>query len=128
MALISSDLRIYYSGNAYVSGMCSRWDCSDYTITMEMWLKKGPLLTLMDNIRPGAVRELKRVVYSPKFYDSTWRGYNTLRLKPVVGTELYRMRGREKIIYPKSISSSPLPGVSGWIATKIESCVSGGSI
>ena len=128
MALISSDLRIYYSGNAYVSGMCSRWDCDNYSMVFEIWLKKAPLQALQDNIRPGAVKELKRVIYSPKFYDSTWQGKNTLRLKPVVGTELYRMRGREKIIYPKNIGSSPLPGASGWLEVKVEGSISGASL
>jgi len=128
MSKWEKDLNIYYSGSHYVSGHCSRFDISDYSVIIETWLKKAPLEALVSNIRPGAVKELKRVIFSPKFYDSTWQGKNTLKIRPTEGTELYRMRGKEKIIYVKGISSSPLEGNSLWIATKIEGCVSGSSL
>lgn len=122
------DIYIYFSGTRYVSGMCTRWDTSDYNISVELWLKKTPLIDLSSNVRPGAVKELKRVIFSPKFYDSSWTGKNTVKLRPVVGTELYRMRGSEKIIYVKNISSTPIAGNSGWLDVKIEGAISGGSI
>ena len=122
------DLNIYYDGDSYITCKCSRFDVQDYNVIMETWLNKAQLKLINDNIRPGAVKELKRVIFSPKFYDATWQGNNTLRLKPVQGTSLYRMRGSEKIIYPKNISSTPLPGDSGWINCKVEGAISGASL
>ena len=121
------DLSIYYGAGLGSSFdvRCSRWDCDNYNIIVEAWLTKSQLNALMNNTRPGAVKELKRVIFSPKFYDSSWQGYNTILIKPTVGTSLYHMRGKEKIIYCKNISSSPLPGDSLWLNCKIEGAISG---
>lgn len=121
------DFYIYYSGNSYVSGMCSRWDVQDYNITIETWLKKGPFNILNDNIIPGATRELYKILGKPKFVDSSWQGKNTLRLSPVAGTKLYKMR-RQVLIYPKSINSQPINGPSGWLNVKIEGYTSSNSL
>jgi len=124
------DLNLFYSGNSYITARCNRFDVQDYSIIVECWLKKDDLLTLQENTRPGAIKELNRVVYAPKFYDSTWQGKNTLKLRPIANSQstLHQMRGSEKICYPKSISSFPLPGESTWIAVKIESVISGSSL
>ena len=121
------DLNIYYGAGLtnHVTARCSRWNVQDYNIIIEMWLKKSQLNALMNNTRPGAVKELKRVIFSPKFYDMSWSSRNTLKLKPVQNTNLYKMRGSEKIIYPTNISSSPLPGDSMWINVKLEGKLSG---
>lgn len=128
MTLEDEDLRIYYSGNSYVQGRCHRFDIQDYNVICEVWLKKSDLVNLQNNIRPSAVKELKRVVYAPKFYDSSWSGKNTLKLKPVNSTGLSKMRGVEKVVYPSTISSSPLEGSSGWLNVKIESKISGSTL
>ena len=125
---VDLDLNIYYSGNSYVSGRCHRWDCSDYGIVIETWLKKSDLLALQNNIRPGAVKEFKRVIFSPKYYDASWQGKNTLKIRPLQGTSLYKQRGSEKIGYVKNISSTPIAGTSGWLNCKIEMNISGSSI
>ena len=121
------DLSIYYGAGLGSSFdvRCSRWDCDNYNIIVEAWLTKSQLNALMNNTRPGAVKELKRVIFSPKFYDMSWSSRNTLKLKPVQNTNLYKMRGSEKIIYPTNISSSPLPGDSMWINVKLEGKLSG---
>jgi hypothetical protein len=121
------DLYIYFSGNHYISGMCSRWDANDYSITIETWLKKGPFNDLNDNIRPGAVKELYKILGKPKFVDTSWTGENTLRLSPVAGTKLYKMR-RQTLIYPKNITSTPIKGPSGWLQIKIEGYTSSNSL
>ena len=122
------DLKIYYSGNSYVAGRCHRWDSNDYSIVIETWLKKSDLLALQNNIRPGAVKEFKRVIFSPKYYDASWQGKNTLKIRPLQGTSLYKQRGSEKIGYVKNISSSPIQGPNGFLNCKIEMNISGSSI
>jgi len=121
------DLNIYYSGNSYISGMCSQWDTQNYGITCELWLKKGPFTSLNDNIRPGAVKEFYNILGKPKYMDTSWQGLNTIRLSPVNGTQLYKMRN-EKVVYPKSITSSPIVGTSGWIVVKIDALTSSNSL
>jgi len=117
------DLNIYYSGNNYVSGMCSQWNTQNYNITCEIWLKKNAFTALNDNIRPGAVTEFYNILGKPKYIDTSWQGLNTIRLSPVAGTQLSKMRN-EKVVYPKYITSSPIPGASGWINVKIDALTS----
>jgi hypothetical protein len=123
------DLYIYFSGNHYVSGNCSRWDVNDYSVVIETWLKKRAYNDLNDNIRPGAVKELYKILGKPKYVDTSWQGKNTLRLYPVPGStsKLNKMR-REVLIYPKSITSNPIKGPSGWIQIKIEGYTSSNSL
>lgn len=123
------DLKIFYSGNAYVSGMCSRWDCSNYNLICETWLKKDAFNKLNDNIRPNAVKELYKILGRPKFVDTSWQAKNTIRFKPVAyhQSQLSRMR-RETVAYPKSITSSPLEGESGFLNVKLECFVSGNNL
>ena len=123
---MKTDLRLYFSGNSYVSGNCSRWDVSDYSIIIELWLKKKAFNDLNDNIIPGATREFNKILGRPKYIDETWVGKNTLRLYPIPGphSKLHKMR-REIVIYPKSITSSPVNGPSLWLNCKIEGYISG---
>jgi hypothetical protein len=121
------DLYIYYDSTHYVSGMCSRWDAQNYSIIVEMWLKKGAFNDLNDNIRPGAVKELYKILGKPKYVDTSWTGDNTLKLSPVAGTKLFKMR-RQTLIYPKSITSIPINGPSKFINVKIEGFTSSNSL
>ena len=126
------DLKIYYSGTAYIEGRTSRYDQQDYSIIFETWLKKSDLNTLRDNIRPGATAELYNVLGKPRFYDKTWVADNTIRIKPNYSSNnsnsnLMYMR-EEQVIYVKNISDSPIKGGSGWLNLKIEGYISGSTL
>jgi len=125
-----ADLYIYYdsfTGNDYIDCYCSRWDTNNYEIVIETWIKKTDLQTLRDNITPNAVGELYNILGRPKYYDKTWSSENTLKLKPNSNSStsnLNNMR-REKLIYVKNITDSPIKGANGWFNVKIEGYVSG---
>lgn len=130
-----NDLAIFYGqglDTEYIDCRCSRWDVQDYSVTVETWLYKDNVDTLMENIRPGAVRELYKILGKPHFVDSSWQGYNTLRLYPTPSSQkmnnstLHRMR-RNQIIYPKTITIHPIRN-SQWIETKIEGYISGNTL
>ena len=145
----TKDLVIYYGNrdkesNQYIEGWCTRWDVDNYNIIVSTWLNKADLQTLKDNIRPGAIKELKRIIYSPKFYDSTWQGKNTLLIVPNIYTKwnvfggygeekikpestLSKMRN-EKTIFVKTVTEHPLEADAGWIELKLECSISGGVI
>ena len=129
--MTENDLSIYYSSLSsphFINCWGSRWDVQDYSIIIETWMKKDDMLTIQDNTVPGAVGELYKILGRPLYYDSTWQGGNTIKLSPIDGYELSNMRS-EKLIYPKSISTSPQKGDSGWLNVKIEGYISGtGSI
>jgi len=123
------DLYISYSGmtpSNYIKCWCSRWDVSDYTVTIETWLDKGDLNILVDNLRPGAVSELYQVLGRPFYYDKSWTGANTIMItpNPSSSSNLKNMR-KEIIIYPKNISSSPIVGLEGIFSVKIDGYISG---
>jgi len=128
---VSGDLKIYYDnldGTNYIDCNCSRWDVQNYDIVVETWMKKSDLQTLRSNITPGAVGELYTILGRPRYYDRTWDGSNTLMLSPNEDSStsnLHRMRGKDKLIYVKNISDTPLPGESGWLSVKIEGMISG---
>lgn len=127
MTIPDFDLKIFYSGNSYVTGRCSRFDVQDYNIIIETWLKKSDFNNLNNNIRPGATKELYKILGRPKFVDSSWQGKNTLRLVPVVGTQLHTMRN-QVVVYPKSITSVPCEAEKGWLAIKIDAMTSSNSL
>jgi len=123
----SGNLIIYYSSLAaphYINCWCNRWDVSDYTVTIETLMKKNDLKTLMDNTRPGAVRELYQVLGRKVYYDSTFERKNTLKISPASSSRLYNLR-KEQIIYVKNLSSTPLPGRRDFLSVKIDGYVSG---
>jgi hypothetical protein len=100
---------------------CTRFDISNYTVTVEIILNKDKLDDLLDNIVPGAVGELYVLLGKPKHYDSTWSNANTIILEPssnIINT-LKEMRDKY-VVYVKNISSSTIEGVSGRINVKIE--------
>lgn len=123
---MSGDIYIYYSGSSYIECDCSRYDISNYSVTIETWLKKSDLQTLRSNITPGAVGELYKVLGRPTYYDKTWTKDNTLRITPQSASDssLHDMRN-EKVIYVKNMSDSPIYGPSGWLNVKIEGYISG---
>lgn len=125
----SKDLKIYYlslTGNDFICCNCSRWDTNNYSIVIETWLTKSDLQILRDNITPGAVGELYKILGEPTYYDKTWEGRNTIMLIPQDTSQgtLSNMRG-EKVCFPKTITTSTMKGDDGWIMCKIEAYISG---
>jgi len=139
------DLLIYYgsrTGQSFIDCWCTRWDQSNWNITVETFLDKSDLNTLLDNTLPGAVGELWEVLGSIVHYDQSWEGLNTIKFTPhpyttftpntgnFSGTnksDLSDMRN-ETIVYVKNITTSPVEGDSGIINVKIEAVKSGGTI
>lgn len=138
------DMFIYYGdmdndSKEFIDCWCSRWDVSNYSVTIETWLKKEDLNLIQNNIKPGAIGELYVILGRPRYYDSTWQEQNTLRIRPVNYTSreyatdtweeegtsnLPRMRN-DAIIFVKNTVSSPLEGSNGLISYKIEGMISG---
>lgn len=126
------DLIIFYGDisryDNIIQARASRWDVQDYSIIVSTWIKKDDLLRLRNNIRPGAIKQLNRVVYAPKFYDSTFSGKNTLRFLPAPTathmpfSTLNKMR-QDTIGYVQTITEHPIEN-SDWIDVKIEAKVS----
>jgi len=126
------DIKLFYSGNSYITCYASRWDDSNYSVTIETWLKKSDLNLLRTNIRPGAVGELYTILGKPKFYDKSWSTKNTITIYPNSGSyrdnsNLMNMRNKQTL-YVKNISDNPIAGNSGWINVKIEGNVSSSRI
>lgn len=126
------DLLIYYdtlTDNDFIECWCSRWDTDNYSVIAETWLKEDEYNTIRDNIRPGAVAEMFNVLGKPHYYDKSWSGKNTLRLKPnpLSHSTLPEMR-KDTIIYVKNVTTYVPEGASGFIYTKIEGQISGNCI
>lgn len=116
------------SGNScYIKCKCSRWDVQNYNVIIETWLNKSNYEDLRDSVRPGAVGELYNILGRPRYYDKSWRSYNTLWIYPdtTSNSNLKNMRDGNTLIYVKNINSSPVAGASGWINIKIEGMISG---
>ena len=143
----TKDLVIYYGSrdketNQYIEGWCTRWDVQDYNVIISTWLSKADLQTLKEHIRPGAVKELFKVLGKPKFYDSTWQGMNSLRLVPNIHTKwnvfagygdekikpestLYKMRN-EKTVFVQNLTENPCGADTNYINIKLDCKISGG--
>jgi hypothetical protein len=127
------DLLIFYDNLMnpnYTTSWCTKWDSQDYTVTIGTWLTQEQVSSIQENVRPGAVGELFQVLGKPFYYDKSWSGKNTLRIVPNVDSEsnLKNMR-KEIVIYPKNVTTSPIPGShEGMIEIKIEGYVSGSSL
>jgi len=121
------DLAIYYGNmgtDDFIDCWCSRWDVQNYNLIIETWLKESDLQTLKDNMRIGAVGELYKILGKPRFYDKSWTGANTIKMQPIAGSNLSKMRG-ERVVFPKNITTGVVKGGSGWIFCKIEATISG---
>jgi len=123
----AKDLQIYYdslTGSDFINCWCSRWDVQNYNVIAETWMKKADLQTLRANITPQAVGELYTILGRPRYYDSTWRGENTLMFSPNSNFQLANMRN-DVLVYVKNITDTPVAGPSGWLNVKIEGMISG---
>lgn len=118
-----NNLRIYYSGSAYFNCPCSRWDVENYSIIVEIILDKDKRDKLYNNIRPGAVKELFRILGRPVYYDTSF-GKNLIKLAPISGTRLYLMHSPQDV-YVRSYSETILN--SNDYAVKLECLPSGSS-
>jgi len=101
-------LRIYMpSQNAdnFIQCWCTRWDESNYSISLETFLGSANRNLLFAHVVPGAVRELYNILGQPKFIDTTYSKSNTLWLEPLSGYGLSGVReGREVVC--KNISDT----------------------
>lgn len=136
LILLHDDLDV--TATEYISCWCSRWDVDNYSIVLETWLKKDELQLLLENIRPGAVGELYKILGRPHFVDKSWTKNNTIRVVPNKYKTYERAEGtwagnnasnipmmrNEILLYPKTITAHPI-GNSDWIEVKIESAPSG---
>ena len=129
------DLAIFYDdldidGYNYVEGRCSRWDVDNYSVIVETWLNKDSFSNLLNNITPGATKDLYTILGRPNYYDTTWQGNNTIRLYPtpdsqkMPNSKLKELR-RDTICYVKNITSGHVPGMDKWVRIKIEGYISG---
>ena len=116
------------SGNScHIDCWSSRFSVEDYSIIFETWMNKSNLQDLRSSIVPGAVRQLYKILGRPHFSDTTWQGNNTIQLIPKSDTQMDKMRGKNYVVFPKNIVTSPIEGDKGWIWVKLESFVSGSS-
>lgn len=115
-------LRITYDGSNYVDCFCTRWDVSDYEVTIETFLKKDDLYNIKNNVYPGATEELFKILGKPTYYDTTYNGDNTLEFEPL--EEMDDLR-EKKLVYIKSISDSPAAARSGYLNLKLTGYISG---
>jgi hypothetical protein len=106
---MAGSLRIYYScnnyPNNYIDCWCTRWDESNYDVTIETFLPSGERNTLFNNVVPGAVRELYNILRKPYFIDTTYESGNSLILEPLSGYGLSGVRERRTVAV-KSISDT----------------------
>ena len=82
----AGDLDIYFGNRTEderIRCYCSRWDVSDYEVTIETVLSKENADAIKDNTVPGAVEELFVILGKPTFYDTTYDGSNTVKFKPL---------------------------------------------
>lgn len=138
------DLLIMYDDmdmptETYLDCWCSRWDVSNYSFTIETWLTASQAQTLRNNIKPGAVGELYKILGRPLYYDKTWAAENTLRFYPnryktyELATQTYvssasmgnlhKMR-KSTLGYVKNVTEHPIVGTD-WIEVKLECMMSG---
>ena len=99
--------------NDFLDVKCSRWDVQDYDIVVETWMKKSDLQTLMENITPGAVGQLYKILGRPRMYDSTWQAQNTLKILPTpssndMGASTLRQMRKSTIAYVRNVTYSPI--------------------
>jgi len=129
-----NDLAIYYGNmgtSDFLDVKCSRWDVQDYSVIIETWMKKSDVDTLMDNIIPGAVGELFKILGRRHMYDTTWSAENTIKFLPTpssndMGASTLRNMRKETIAFVKNVVLHPIPNsAEGWIGCKIEAMVSG---
>jgi len=110
--------------NFSIDCYCSRWDIDNYQVIIETWLTKSNLISLRDNIVPGAAGELYKILGKPHFYDMTWEDNNTIKLIPDINHQLSSIRNNTTL-YVKNLTDNPKEGPSGWINVKIEGYISG---
>lgn len=124
--MTGGDLDIYYSGSHYIRCWCSRWEQDNYSISLETFMYKDSAQTIINNTIPGSIGEWKIATRGYKYYDSTWKGKNTLHISAnnSCGSNLRNMRN-ELDFYPEDIRTEPVMGMSEFIVMKIDGKISG---
>lgn len=120
------DLDIHYSGSWFARGWCTRYDQDNHDLVIETFIKDELIQDIVDNTVPKAVGEWHIATRGYKYYDSTWKGKNTLHLSSnnSTGSNLRYMRN-DVDIFPENITAVPAVGASGWVNLKIEGKISG---
>ena len=120
-------MNLIISGNhCSIPCWCTRWDTSNYSITIETFMTKGNLQDFKNSIVPGAVKELYQIMGKSYYHDQTWQGNNTIRLIPQATPQgTLSIARQEKVCFPKTITTSTMKGDDGWIMCKVEAYVSG---
>lgn len=87
------DISIY---NDKIDAVCTRWDYNNFSSTVECVLDSVNRKKLIRNIVPGAVCEAYNILGEPHYLDTTFSSGNTIFLKPMSGTGLYKLRNELK--------------------------------
>jgi hypothetical protein len=94
-------LIIYVSGNSYPNSWiqcgCKRWDEGNWDTIIETYLSSGARNFLLQNITPGAYRELYNILGTPHFIDTTYTSGNTIILEPQHGYAISSVRQKRTI-------------------------------
>lgn len=83
----------------------TRWDEQNYDVIIETFIDACDRNYLMDNIIPGAVKEVYNILGTPKFIDMTYKSGNTLIYEPIHEYGLSSLRQR-RVIGIKNISDT----------------------
>ena len=95
----------------------TRWDESNWDVTVETFMDPCDRNYLYSNVTPGAVRELYNVLGTPKYKDTTFTSSNSLIIDPLSGVGLSSLRYARTIAI-KNVSDSFL--TKDYFSCKIE--------
>ena len=83
----------------------SRWDEQNYEVTFEAFTSPSKRDILFNNIVPGAVSEITKILGVPLNMDTTYASGNSLIIDPLTGSGLEDLRERRTVAI-KSASDS----------------------
>jgi len=84
---------------------CKRWDEGNWDVTIETFLEPADRNYIMNNVTPGAYRELYNILGTPRYIDTTYSSGNTLILEPRSGFGINDLR-QTRTIAVKNISDT----------------------
>jgi len=120
------DIEIYVGGmtdNEKIKSYCTRWDVSNYLLTVETFVDKDNANLIRENCNPGQYQRHDILTDHPQFTDLSLNNDNMIKIKPL--SNLSDMR-EEKIIYVKSYGEHILS--KNLLNIKIEGYISGSTL
>ena len=84
---------------------CKRWDEGNWDVTIETFLEAPDRNFIMNQVTPGAYRELYNILGTPRYIDTTYSSGNTLILEPRSGFGINDLR-QTRTIAVKNISDT----------------------